>query len=238
LIGERLSPWDSLEGVQIVPGHGTVAVVQSRRTDKVLFSTAEDARAIAMAVTSGLKDRPRSVFFSRVRVDVGADGLCIRKRGSERFIPFARIESITEGSNAIRITTTDGAILEWFSTRDNSVQPFALSLKDARTRDRRRREERAASDRPTGAQVIAALGEADYRNPAYPVDVLLRIAEDPTEEVGTRVSATRALRQRAEPVDLARVRVAATQTASPDLRTSLEELAAEDPSPERRETRV
>jgi hypothetical protein len=164
----------------------------------------------------------------RFEIDVRADGLCIRKRGSDQFVPFSEIESIDEMRDGVRLRTKDGTAQSWFSTRNHSMQPFALSIRDSHLRDRLRREQRGATGRPTGAQVIAALGQGDYRKAAYPVDVLLRIAEDPTEDIGTRLTAARALGQRAEPVDIARVRIAANQTASSELRACLEQLAEEE----------
>lgn len=177
---------------------------------------------------------------SRLRVEIGTDGLRLRRATGDRFISYAdveRLEPIRGASRrhqGIRFKPRGEPEERWFALWIDAA--FLEAVQHAMAKHGQRLAERAQQGDPTGPRILAATTGDDYRQAAYPTDVLVRIAEDPTEHLGARLAATRALRGRPDLAEHARFRVAAKETASEALRGELEELAA-DENAVRRETR-
>src|SRR5690606_9571611 len=79
-------------------------------------------------------------------------------------------------------------------------------------------------------EAVVRLGsgaDVDHRRAGIAVDRLIRVIEDPTAAEDQRVGAALALRQRIEPDERQRIRIAARASVSPKLRIALERVADE-----------
>jgi hypothetical protein len=158
----------------------------------------------------------------RIAVDVGLDGIRVRRGASDRFVPFHEIEWVRPtGSKVLSFKARGEAEWRWFSFI--GFGGFVHRIEEA---------QRLVSSQSEGAgqAVLAAptAAVADYRQPDYPNAVLLRVVEDGSQPVMARTNAADALRYRLEPEERERVRRVAATTASADLRHHFEELAASD----------
>lgn len=167
---------------------------------------------------------------SAFHVNVGVDGIEIRKFGSHRFFTFSEIESIERVDSHVVFKPFGGAEERWYFTTGR----FRSHPDAARTRAFVERFEEAKAHATTkGVPAIsfsgsARDGAASYRRAEYPADVLLRVVEDGHQDLHVRIDAARALRSRIAEVDRDKLRELAGSTVSPELRERLEELAHDD----------
>jgi hypothetical protein len=149
------------------------------------------------------------------KVDVGLDGVRIQRARSDRFVPFHDLEVLTATSTDITVRVGRAPLERWNATE--RVDAFVAQVARARQN---------AVATATPLAVSTAASGFDYRSAAYPNDVLLRIVEDATQVIASRVAAASALRSCLDIEARERVRVAAATTASPELRQTLDELAS------------
>jgi uncharacterized repeat protein (TIGR03803 family) len=180
-----------------------------------LFKIATDGTGFTLlhSLLGGLLLRRR-----HIKVDVGLDGIRVRHGGHDRFMPFHAIEWVRAlGPKVLSFQVRGEAEVRWFSFV--GFDTFVHRVEEAR---------RLADSQSGAPPVLAATSVNDYRQSAYPKEVLLRVVEDGGQNVVTRATAADALRFRLEPEERERVRTVAATTASADLRQHFEDLAASE----------
>ena len=185
--------------------------------------------AAFLAVTAG-----GALFFRRAStIAIGVDGVRVQGTSRARFFPYLELD-------AARVNGPDLELVK----RDRVVLRFQLHGEDAMRRDVVLARIRAAIDQvkegrdAVAAQMVSAAsavelaraagGGADYRGPALTRDQLWALVEGPQGESEARRVAAEALARGSDGADRARLRVAATRCAAPELRLALTELAEDD----------
>jgi len=178
------------------------------------------------------------------RVDIGSDGVLVRRLGEQRFVPYSALaETTVDGPDAVlqlrsgeqvRLTMGRSAVqLEW---RDALVR----RIEEAREAFARGHavESVAALVAPGGRPVERWLHELrhltdvrDYREATLERDRLWDLLDDPSTPAATRAGAAVALAAGDDPDARARLRIAADACAEPQLRITLACVAegAEEP---------
>lgn len=152
-----------------------------------------------------------------IKVDVGLDGIRIRRGKSDRFVPFASVEwKRTTSPTVLAFKAAGEPEEQWWCS--SGFDTFWRRIEDA--------EHRTSETAP--AIAIAPTLTTGYRQSTYPNDVLLRVVEDHGQDIATRTAAADALHSVLESHERDRVREVAATTASADLRRHLEELADSD----------
>jgi acyl-coenzyme A thioesterase PaaI-like protein len=186
-------------------------------------------------------------FYLRsfARVDVGSDGVLLRRLGDSRFVSYA---SIARAS----VDERDAIVLALRSGRDIRLSmgssPDKAPLRDALVH--RIEEGRIAFARHAGTEGAEALvapggrklgpwmkdvraltGPLDYRETRLDEERLWRVVDDATAAPATRAGAALAISALDQPPSRLRLRVAAEACAEPKLRVALTRVAegASDP---------
>jgi hypothetical protein len=175
-------------------------------------------------------------------VEVGRDGVLLKRLGSQRFLPFGAIASIEDRGEDLRFVLASGEELVLRTGKESQIgkdryvaqcEALVARIGDeiAKRRDVERDEAHAPDARVLLAHARLALGHdrddaRTYRSQALPpIDELWRIVDDPDADETARAAAAVALR--AEPDARPRLRVRAEETVSPPLRTLLRVAADE-----------
>jgi phage shock protein PspC (stress-responsive transcriptional regulator) len=178
------------------------------------------------------------------RLEVGSDGLLVRRPGRHEFIPYGQLQGVSLDENDIVLTTPAGECVR-VTTGTSTAQ---LEMRDALVR--RIQEAREAFARGHAAGSVAALvapggrpverwlhdlrhltDVRDYREATLDRDRLWDLLDDPSVPAATRAGAAVALAAGDDPDARARLRVAAEACAEPQLRITLACVAegAEEP---------
>jgi hypothetical protein len=171
-----------------------------------------------------------------VTVDVGSDGLLLRRLGDQRFIPFEELEGVNVERGAVTLLLRSGRPIQLgIGTSQQQSEAGAALV-------RRIEESRGAyaskTDRNSTGDLLApggrplrrwlsevrALARArDYREARVDGDRLWRVLDDATTSPATRAGAAIALS--ADESSRRRLRVAADACAEPRLRVALTRVA-------------
>ncbi len=172
------------------------------------------------------------------RLELGSDGLRVRGRLSNAFVPYREIRSVTTRDNAVVLIFADGR---------TSYLRLAVS---ARIPDVVEKIERsiAASAAPQGDEIVERLHEiagskpeqlaglrelgtdadGSYRSSSLPRERLWALVEDDAAAPATRARAAAALSGSLANEDRERLRIAADATVSPRLRIALDAVQNDD----------
>lgn len=184
-------------------------------------------------------------------LDIGADGLMIDSRDERRYVAFESLEGASVFRESAAGKKFTGVELRMWSGEVFRVQMgedhFGTGAKTAKLRDDidaalreyREREPRAEVALPERGdesakawldrlRAVGAGASAGPREAPIPAERLWRIVEDPRAEPRARAGAAAALSYGIDEGGRSRLRIAAAETASPDLRGVLESAAAED----------
>ncbi len=205
-----------------------------------------------------------SGIFDR-RLEVGADGLRIRGRLADEFLPYEAIAGVDARGDAMLVRLENGEPIPLpleTSGRLGDVVARVRRAIDTAKAERQSDHEMVALLAGTAQRGITALREmggqssrlasaAAYRRAEVPRERLLRLAEHPMADGASRVRAAIALSESLTDAERERLRIAADVTVSPKVRVALaaatlanraaleETLAEVDASPrERRVLRV
>lgn len=178
------------------------------------------------------------------RIEVGSDGLLVRRPGRHKFIPYAQLQDASLDENDVVLTTRAGESIRLTSGTSRAQ----LESRDALVR--RIEEAREAFARGHAVESVAALvapggrpverwlhelrhltDVRDYREASLDRDRLWDLLDDPSAPAATRAGAAVALAASDDPEARARLRVAADACAEPQLRITLTCVAegAEEP---------
>ena len=192
----------------------------------------------------------RATWFSQyVRVTVGADGMFVRRRGAEGFVPWSDVADMW-----LESWDKSRSGRGFYVKKKGDGDPVRLgavvgSEQEARDLVRHARRQRAQYDVLEGVRAAGALDLArdgrdtgawlegvralrlehpDYRAAGVDDEILWSVVEAPRAEPTARAGAAAALAPKLGDGDRARLRVAAGSSALPELRTALEDIAAAD----------
>jgi hypothetical protein len=176
--------------------------------------------------------------FGPARLVIGADGVVVRGRFRDRFVPHARIAAVEVAAQRIELRLDDGSTVRAKARHLTQEEQVELStrLEDARRAfragaadqaalarlDRRGRAPAAWRD-ALRALLVDASG---YREGSLSREDLLRVVESPAAPVERRIGAAVALSADGAPEDRARIRVAAEACANPRVRVALAQAAS------------
>jgi hypothetical protein len=180
----------------------------------------------------------------RVRVDVGTDGIMLRRLGERRFVSYRELESAAVEGRAIVLTlarTGERIVLSGGMTQEqaDSREALARRIEEARAvhadpGDLAAAEALVAPGGRTAdrwMREVRALARArDYREAGVDADRLWRMLSDAGAPPATRAGAAVALAGANDRETRARLRVASEACAEPRLRVALARVAegAED----------
>jgi hypothetical protein len=176
---------------------------------------------------------------ARVSVDVGADGILLRRVFRQRFVPYEAIAGVVVEPPAVRIELRTGERVELCSARlQDPHEAMATRIEEALARFEATRggagpEALVAPGGRSAARWVRDLREAarakDYREARLDEQALWRVLEDASAPSATRAGAALALASVDESSAM-RLRVAADACAEPRLRVALTRVAegAED----------
>jgi hypothetical protein len=185
-------------------------------------------------------------FYLRsfVRVDVGSDGVLLRRVGEQRFLSYNSIvgASVDERGAVVLTMRSEGEIRLSMATSPDKVQlrdTFLERIEDGRTAfARERRAEGAEALIAPGRRSVslwmkdvrALAGPLHYRETRLDQDRLWQVVDDATASPATRAGAALAIAVHDQPSRL-RLRVAAEACAQPKLRVALTRVSegASDP---------
>ena len=180
-----------------------------------------------------------SAALGSARLEVGRDGLLVRRRFGARYIPYAALEGVwgrattlvlkPRGHKPLRLTVSQGSRAD----REQLCEAIVRRIEEAR-------KVFAQSSPVEGAAALVAQGgrtvpqwlrdvrglvkARSYREAVLDADRLWRVVDDPSMVPGTRVGAAMALAAMDEDAR-GRLRVAAEACADPKLRVALSQVA-------------
>ena len=175
---------------------------------------------------------------SFARVDVGRDGVLVRRPGVQRFLSYGVIESAyVDGRNVLILVLKSGENISLSLGMSAAKRQLCHSLveriEEARTTFGRddALEGAEALVAPGGRpparwlrEIRALAGARDYRETRLDEERLWRVVDDVTAPRGTRAGAALAL-SALDPASRARLRVSADACAEPKLRVALTRVA-------------
>ncbi len=176
-------------------------------------------------------------LFAPPRITIGADGVSIRRALRTRFIPFGRINSVTNDPLEI-LLVLDGGGLERIPLAELAIEPrraLFTRIEEARLASRHRvtppavaevldRNGRSIAEwRSTLSAMLR--GSESYRTVALQRTDLLRVLGDPAAPSERRIGAALALAADGSDEGRSRVRVVAEACASEPLRMALNRAA-------------
>jgi hypothetical protein len=184
-------------------------------------------------------------------IDVGSDGLNIDWRSEKRFVSFVDLEDaktyaenssgkqfvgaelILQSGEVIRVPIGENHFGAAGKARE-LVRHIVEELSAFRVRDEGadttalERRGRTTSEWIERLKGIAAGANAGHREAEIPEERLWRIVEDPGAKPGARAGAATALRSRIDERGRKRLRIAASEIASPKLRVAVQSAATGD----------
>jgi hypothetical protein len=177
-----------------------------------------------------------SLVSARVnaQVDVGSDGVLLRRRGGSRFLPYRVLESIAaeRGSVVLRLATGERVLLRLHDAEGAARDALVARVEEALSAFRAGSgpESAEALVAPGGRPVdrwlreVRAIAKArDYREARLDADRLWRLLLDSTASPATRAGAAIAVSH--DEAARARLRVAAEACVEPRLRVALDRVA-------------
>jgi hypothetical protein len=181
--------------------------------------------SVAAAIGAVAATRPATV-------EVGLDGVAIRRRGRTRFTAYADVKAVELQGPVVRVVRTDGTAEVVGTQSEDRASAIVRRIEQARSGER--------APAPTdvlaraGRTVSAwrdelrrwAAGATSFRSATLDDSDLAHVLEDPGATDELRLGAALALRERG-PEARARVRVAAEATVSPRMRVALDKLGDE-----------
>jgi hypothetical protein len=229
--GGRRRMWALMLGAVIAYGAlGSLAGVLVHHTGPVTgFAVMAASLGIAAVVTQ---------LRLTARVDVGSDGVMVRRLAQHRFIPYAALKSATldaedivlEQSDGERLRLATGTSAEQIESRDALVRCIEQARENYANGGAA--ENTAALLAPGGRGVAHWLREVrslakshDYRQASLATERLWRVVHDPSLPAATRAGAAVALAGTPEGDTGARLRIAAEACADPRLRVALVRVA-------------
>ena len=209
------------------------------------FTDREDARALLHEMKMSPREESATFyFFFGLYVTVGADGVLLRwpMLGRQRFVPYAKILSVTSFFGFIELRLSGGdkyEIMTTTSKRSREQQQHQALLERIAhacvSYRAEHAEERAALLDRSGRSALGwikdlgLLGKTGggYRVASLPADTLWRVALDPAAKEETRIGAALALRSALDADGRQKLRIAAEASASPKMRVALDAAAEE-----------
>ena len=169
-------------------------------------------------------------------VDVGSDGVLVRRLGEQRFLPYSSLERATaEGEGAIVLALHGGPAVRLSMGRSTSMRDALVErIEEARAAFTMSHGDGAAETllAPGGRSVVQWLGELralvsarGYREARVEPDQLWRVVDDPRAPATARAAAAVALAGATDAAARARLRVASESCADPRLRVALSRIA-------------
>jgi hypothetical protein len=175
---------------------------------------------------------------SYTRVDVGSDGILLRRLGSERFLSYASVSSVSVEGRTFLGRTAVIVLGSGESIRLATGQPQLREALVARIQEARTAFARAVGSaddarvapggRPVGRWVSdlrAMANQATYREADATPETLWRLLDDSGAPPATRAGAALALSAALDESSRARLRVSADACAEPKLRVALTRVA-------------
>jgi hypothetical protein len=173
------------------------------------------------------------------RVDVGTDGILLRRLGERRFISYRTLDEASVRGRLILLSLRTGErvrldVMGAFSEEERSRDALAQRIEEARAAfvERNYTATAEAWVAPGGRPVASWLREVralararDYREARIDADRLWRVVGDPSAPPATRAGAAIALTGTVDGDARARLRVAADACADPKLRVALGRVA-------------
>ena len=183
-------------------------------------------------------------LITRVRLDVGADGVLLQRHGRRTFTPYAHVKSVVASKGRVTIRLHSGAPIRLrFDSRDSAVDADELRHRILDTMSQRTSSAqdghdvhaflvRGGRDVKTWIRATATLTGSDadaYRIATLAPEQLWAAVEDGGGAPMVRVGAALALRPTLDDEGRARLRLASTTTFTRDVRVALKSIAdAED----------
>ena len=224
-------PWRSAALVALSAlGIGTVAVP----VEQLLHHAVSALSLVALGLPLALA----LLLLVRTRVDVGSDGVLIRRLGEQRFVSYASMKGVfAAGGHTIVLSMREGADLRFTvgpgAERGHLRDTLVEQLEEARNAfspDAGGPSAEALVD-PGGRtpqrwlRDVRSLANArDYRETRLDEERLWRVVDDAAASAGVRAGAAVAL-SALDPASRARLRVAAEACAEPRLRVALTRVA-------------
>lgn len=181
------------------------------------------------------------------RLVLGADGVLIRGRFRQRYVPYREIAAVESGGSifgartlSLRLVNGKRVSLGWLLGARRAALARALVEEGMRMAERGAEAGAELSTLARGdhedeaswmARVLAAARRGGYRGPALDAETLLSLMRNPAADPEQRVAAALALRSSEEGV--ARIRVAASVSTEPEVKEALDALAEDDVDDER-----
>ena len=172
------------------------------------------------------------------RLELGADGLRVRGRLTNAFVPYRDIHKVSTRDNALVLTFADGRtsflrpsvsarIPELVTKIERSIaaaaRPGSNDIVDRLHEVGGTKPEQLASLRELGSDV-----DGSYRASTLPRERLWALVEDDGATPATRARAAAALSGSLASEDRQRLRIAADATVSPRLRIALDAVQSDD----------
>jgi hypothetical protein len=175
----------------------------------------------------------------RARVDVGSDGILLRRLGQRRFFSYRALDGASVRGRLILLSLRTGErirldVLGGSSEQSRSHEALAQRIEEARaafveSADTATAEAWVApGGRPVAdwlREVRALTRARDYREARVDAERLWRVVVDPSASPATRAGAALALTGTVDGDTRARLRVAAEACADPKLRVALRRVA-------------
>jgi hypothetical protein len=179
-----------------------------------------------------------TLWLLRVHIDVGADGILLRRLGGRRFVPYRSLIGATAAGSYVVLSLRSGkdvrlglgTSLRQAQSREALVQRIEQSLAayEASGADAHTEALVAPGGRPLPVWLteVRSLARAhDYREAAVDADRLWRVVADPSADPAARAGAAVALAGGADDETRARLRIASDTCADPRLRVVLARVA-------------
>lgn len=186
-----------------------------------------------------------SSLLQKQRVRIGSDGLSVRWRGKETFVPFSDVDAVRplrsnqsgKTLTGVELERSDGSITR-LATGQEGFGEGAEWILYERVREAYEGHQRGDDDDGVAAlepgarsrlewlrdlRRVGSGANADARTAPVPSDQLIRVAEDTSQAPLARVGAVIALANSDEPELKERVRIAASATSSRALREAMEQ---------------
>jgi hypothetical protein len=171
--------------------------------------------------------------FSRAsRVAVGIDGVHVRGTSRRRFFAYRELGEARLLGSDLELLRRGKVVLRLQLHGADAARAEAvlgrIQGNIARAAERRGGAEERLVETATADQIARAVaGAVDFRQPTLSREALWDIVEGPTVDAQARSAAAKALVKTAEGGERARLRVAATKCADPQVRVALESIDEE-----------
>jgi hypothetical protein len=208
-----------------------VAVALAPQVVTALVSTLKMSPSLGWLVLAYISVLVAAIAgFSRAsRVAVGIDGVHVRGTSRRRFFAYRELGEARLRGSDLELLRGGKVVLRLQLHGADAARAEAvlgrIQGNIARVAERRGRAEERLVETATANQIARAVaGAVNFRQPTLSREALWDIVEGPTVDAEARKAAAKALVTTAEGGERARLRVAATRCADPQLRVALERL--------------